>query len=71
MRCGGSHAANDFSVEPGKTLAADMAAQGRPHRLRVYPAFGATPLEGHRFVFLDPAVWDPDVFAFLDRSVRR
>lgn len=65
------HAANDFSVEPGKTLAAEMAAQGRPRRLRIYPAFGATAAVGHSFIFLDPAAWEQDVFAFLDEHVRR
>ncbi len=65
------HAANDLSVEPGKTLAAEMAALGRPHELKIYPAFGATPAEGHGLIFLDPAAWEEDVFAFLGRYVRR
>ncbi len=37
----------------------------------IYPAFGATAAEGHRFIFLDPAAWESDVFPFLDEHVRR
>ncbi len=65
------HAANDYSTEPGKALAAEMAAAGRPHELKIYPAFGATPAEGHGFIFLDPPAWEQDVFAFLDRYAKR
>jgi dienelactone hydrolase len=60
------HAANDFSVTPGKVLDAEMQRLGKPHRLRIYPAFGRTAKEGHSFVFGGVATWEPDVFAFLD-----
>ncbi len=65
------HAANDYSTAPGRALAAEMAAAGRPHELKIYPAFGSSAAEGHGFIFLDPAAWEPDVFAFLDRYVKR
>ena len=60
------HAANDYSVAPGTTLAAEMERLGRPHRLKVYPAVGRTPAEGHALVYLRVAEWEPDVFDFLD-----
>ena len=65
------HAANDFSVTPGKVLDAEMRRLGKPHRLRVYPAFGRTAKEGHNFVYGGVATWEPDVFAFLDQHLGR
>jgi dienelactone hydrolase len=65
------HAANDYSVAPGKALDAERAQLGKPHRLRIYPPVGRTADEGHDFVDLGVAVWEPDVFAFLDEHVRR
>jgi dienelactone hydrolase len=65
------YAANDASLAPAKVLAAEMSRQGRPHRVRIYPPFGRTTDEGHRFVFLSPASWANEVFAFLDEHMRR
>jgi len=64
------HAANDNSVAPGESLAAEMARVGRPHRLTIYPHFGQTVQDGHRFVHLSVTTWEPDVFAFLDERMR-
>lgn len=60
------HALNDYSIEPGESLAADMARLGKPHRLRIYPAFGRTPEDGHNIVYLSIATWETEVFAFFD-----
>jgi dipeptidyl aminopeptidase/acylaminoacyl peptidase len=65
------HAANDYSVAPAEVLAAEMARLGKPHRVKIYPPFGRTADEGHSFVYLSVATWEPDVFAFLDESMRR
>jgi len=65
------HAANDYSTTSGKALAAEMQRLGRPHRLKIYPAVGTTPREGHNFVFGSVATWEPDVFAFLGEYLRR
>lgn len=65
------HAANDYSVAPGKALAAEMARLGKPHRIRIYPTFGTTVSEGHNLVDLSMATWERDVFAFLDEYLRR
>jgi dienelactone hydrolase len=64
------HASNDYSIEPGKTLAADMARLAKPHRLQIFPAFGGTPEEGHNIVYLSTATWEADVFAFLETYMR-
>ncbi len=63
-------AANDYSVVPGKALATEMARLGKPHRLKIYPPVGKTAQEGHGFVHLRVATWEPDVFAFLDPLMR-
>lgn len=60
------HAANDYSVTPGTTLAAEMARLGKDHRVRIYPPVGSTVQEGHSFVHLDVPAWERDVFEFLD-----
>jgi carboxymethylenebutenolidase len=61
------HAANDYSLAPGQTLAAELA---KPHVLRIYPAVGQTANDGHNFVYTDVALWEDDVFRFLDQNVR-
>jgi dienelactone hydrolase len=65
------HAANDLSIAPGKALAAEMARLGKPCRLKIYPPVGRTAAEGHNFVHLGVATWEPDVFTFLDERMRR
>jgi len=64
------HASNDYSIEPGESLAADMAQVAKPYRLRIYPPVGRTAEEGHSMVYLSPATWEADVFAFLDAYMR-
>jgi dienelactone hydrolase len=65
------HAANDYSIAPGKKLDAEMARAGRSHRLKIYPAVGSTPRDGHDFIHQRVSSWEPDVFAFLDERTRR
>lgn len=65
------HASNDYSVAPGQALDAEMARAGRSHALKLYPAVGSTPKEGHDFIHQRISAWESDVFAFLDRYVRR
>ncbi|HEX9109697.1 MAG TPA: dienelactone hydrolase family protein, partial [Longimicrobiales bacterium] len=61
------HTANDYGVESGPALAAEMKRLGKTAQLKIYPAYGSTSREGHNFLFLDPSIWERDVFAFLDR----
>jgi carboxymethylenebutenolidase len=65
------HAANDYSLAPGKALAAEMARLGKPHRIKIFPPFGTTASQGHNLVDLSPVTWERDVFAFLDEHLRR
>lgn len=65
------HAANDYSIAPGKALDAEMARAGRLHRLKIYPAVGSTPRDGHDFIHQRISSWETDVFAFLDEHTRR
>ena len=65
------HAANDYSVAPGRALGAELTRLGKPYRLKIYPPFGRTPGDGHRLVHLGVSTWEHDVFAFLDQYTRR
>ena len=64
-------AANDYSVSAGRALAAEMARAGRSHALKLYPAVGSTPKEGHDFIHQRVSAWELDVFPFLDRYIGR
>jgi hypothetical protein len=65
------HAANDYSVAPGKALDARRQELGQPHRLKIYPAIGQTAEDGHSLPLLGVTLWEPDVFAFLDENMKR
>jgi dienelactone hydrolase len=65
------YAENDYSTRAGKALAAEMGRLGRPHRVEIYPSVGRTPDDGHNFIHLGISTWEPDVFAFMDRYVKR
>ena len=65
------HAANDYSVEPGEALAAEMQRRKKVRVLKIYPSFGATAREGHNLVYLNVPAWERDVFGFLDDAVER
>jgi carboxymethylenebutenolidase len=65
------HAENDYSLSSGKVLDARREQIGKPHRLKIYPAIGHTVDDGHDFLHLGVNIWEPDVFAFLDQSMRR
>jgi dienelactone hydrolase len=65
------HAANDYSTNSGKSLDAELARHGKPHRLKIYPRVGRTAAEGHDFPLNSVATWEPDVFAFLEQYMRK
>ena len=65
------HAANDYSIAPGKALDARLKELGKPHLLKIYPPIGKTTDDGHAFPLLGVSIWEPDVFAFLDEHKRR
>lgn len=65
------HAANDYSLNPGKAMDKRLAELGKQHRLEIYPAIGATAEDGHAFPLIGVKIWEPHVFAFLDQWLRR
>ncbi len=65
------HAANDYSVNPGKALDGRLEQLGKPHCLKIYPPIGRTPDDGHAFPLLGVSIWEPDVLAFLDEHMRK
>jgi dipeptidyl aminopeptidase/acylaminoacyl peptidase len=64
------HAANDYDTTPGRDLAAELERLGKPHVLKIYPAVGNTPDEGHNLVYSSVGVWESEVFKFLDDRLR-
>jgi dienelactone hydrolase len=64
------HAANDHSVVPGHAMAHELASLAKPHLLKIYPAVGETPGDGHNFVYTAIDQWEDDVFRFLGEHVR-
>jgi dienelactone hydrolase len=65
------HAENDYSLSSGKLLDARREQLGKRHRLKIYPPIGHTVEDGHDFLHLGVSIWEPDVFAFLDKNMRR
>ncbi len=57
------HAGNDYSTDSSKSLDAELARLGKPHRLKIYPPVGLTADDGHDFPLNSVAKWEPDVFA--------
>jgi carboxymethylenebutenolidase len=64
------HASNDYSTAPGTAMAAERKRISKPLLLKIYPAVGKTPEEGHNFVYSAVDRWETDVFEFLDANVR-
>jgi hypothetical protein len=64
------HAANDYSLNPGKELDARLEQLGKPHRLKIYPPIGNTADDGHNFPLSGVSLWESDVFQFLGQYMR-
>src|SRR5580698_1618451 len=63
-------AENDFDVVPSRMLSAAMKEAGKNAEMKIYPAYGTSPKEGHRFAYLGGSVWSDDVFRFLNQHCR-
>jgi dienelactone hydrolase len=61
---------NDYNLGPSRTLAAEMDREGKPNRMKIYPPFGVTRQDGHTLGLRGGAVWESDVFAFLDETMK-
>jgi len=64
------HAANDYDVTAGNELGAELQRRYKAHVLKIYPAVGKTPDDGHNQVYTSFSEWETDVFRFLDENVR-
>jgi carboxymethylenebutenolidase len=60
-------AANDYDLSPSQELSAAMRDAGKQAEVKIYPAFGDTPADGHSFTYRGSAVWGDDVVGFLNR----
>ena len=60
-------AENDWNLSPSQVLSAVMKAAGKPFEVKIYPPFGRSRQEGHSFGYFGSAVWEDDVFRFLNR----
>ena len=68
-----AQAANDFSTGPSELLGPIINTKEPPNLARLYPAFGATPREGHAGFAIFPggiAIWRDDVLHFIDQAFR-
>ena len=63
------YAQNDYSVEPGRVLDAELERLGKVHQLQIFPSFGKTAAEGHNFIHLAFDKWESVVFRFLDQHI--
>jgi dienelactone hydrolase len=64
-------AQNDWNLEPTKVLSEAMTQAGKPFVARIYPAFGRSRQDGHTFGYFGSAVWQQDVFEFLESHCAR
>jgi len=60
-------AANDYDLSPSKTLSEVMKKASKTYEMKIYPAYGDSPSDGHTFGYFGSAVWAPDVFRFLNQ----
>ena len=65
------HAANDYSLAPGKALASEMQRLRKPHGLKLYSAIGRESRDGHNLVYRSVSTWERDVFGFLAAHLQR
>ena len=59
-------AENDWDLAPTKTLSAAMKEKGKLYAAKIYPPYGKSHQDGHTFGYFGSAVWENDVFQFLD-----
>jgi dienelactone hydrolase len=64
------HTANDYSVDPGRAMASELARLSKPYGLKIYPPVGKSSSEGHNFLYSNVFLWESDVFQFLQDNLR-
>jgi dienelactone hydrolase len=65
------YAQNDYSLNPAYSLDSTMNLTGKQHVLKIYPSYGGSSAEGHNIIFLDPDLWEEEVFKFLHQYLQR
>jgi carboxymethylenebutenolidase len=60
-------AENDWDLAPTRTLSAAMKDAGKPYDAKVYPPYGKSHQDGHTLGYFGSAVWEKDVFQFLEK----
>ena len=66
-----AQAENDYDLSPSYTLAKELERLGKPHKLAVYPPFGASVQDCHGgFCGRGVTVWGPDALSFLDAALK-
>ena len=65
------YAANDFDTTPGTDIATELDRLHKPHLLKIYPAVGKTPDDGHNLLYLAIPEWESDVFQFLNANLKK
>jgi carboxymethylenebutenolidase len=60
-------AENDYDLTPTKTMAKELEKANKPHKLLIFPPFGATHADGHSFSVRGNRIWGDEVFSFLAR----
>ncbi len=60
-------AANDYDLSPSHALSAAMKQVNKTYEVKIYPAYGKSPQDGHTFGYFGAEVWADDVFRFLNR----
>ena len=44
-----------------------MSKANKTYKLKIYPAYGDSPRDGHSFGYFGSDVWAEDVFGFLNQ----
>ena len=60
-----AQAANDYSTDPTLRLGETLAAAGKAHRARIWPAYGPSADAGHGFGIYGSEQWAPEVLEFF------
>ena len=61
---------NDYSLKSTQAIADELSRLSQPYVRKIYPPVGETLRDGHNFLYSDVALWEQDVFSFLDQNMR-
>jgi carboxymethylenebutenolidase len=61
-------AENDYDLSPSRALSAEMKSAHKMFEVKLYPAFGTSSSDGHRFAWSGSRIWGADVLRFLEAN---